>query len=703
MKSIPPNEMQLNKPDYSNRFAWVPLPLFLLTLMGLWIIDPQTTYESPPLRLWLNFVFTWLVSLSIGYLAARRFLDNGQSGLLMLGSGALLWGFSSLAASRLIDASGNITITVHNLGVLGAALCHTAGMLWQKQLVRPGRWLVASYTLILMAVILLVVAVKLGWTPIFFIQGTGGTPIRHIVLLLSITLFILVAFLMLSFNRRHPSQFLYWYGLGLALLSLGLAGVMVQSSLGSPLNWAGRMTQYLGGVYLFIAAFKVAHHKHSRNFSLAELGQAWHEQKRFARQWWQPSRLIVRYGLAFAFTAAAMGLRLFLESIVGLGLPAYITFYPAVMAAGLLGGLGPGMTSMLIAGVMMDFWVLAPIKRIGVASPIDRTELAIFIGMGLCISLFAAFYRRNREKAASYDHEVALRDTKERLALFVEATFEGIVESDADQVVDCNEQFASMLGYSVAELRGINIAKFISAEDINKVTTIIRQRQELAFEHTLIRKDGTPITVEARGRPGPPDSNIRFTAFRDITTRKQIEENLRLQARMLDSVGQAVIATDPHQTILYWNTTAVSMFGWSKEEALGRKIDDILPPQSSRELLPEIMATLAQGTTWSGEFAVQCKNKRMMPLATTNAPLLNDQGELVAIIGVGTDISKRKATEETIQRQINELTQFNNVSAGRELRMIELKKEINALCLQAGQAPRYTLDFLEERTTTYDP
>lgn len=697
-----PEQSSMNA-SHQGRYAWVPLPLLLFIIVGLWITNPHVSYESPLLRLSLNLVFTWLVSLSIGSLAAHRFLQNGQSGLLMLGCGALLWGFSSLAASRLIEASGNITITVHNLGVLGAALCHTAGMLWQKQLERPGRRLVASYTLVLAAVILLVAAVKSGWTPIFFVQGVGGTPIRHLVLLLSITLFILVAYLMLSFNQRHPSPFLYWYGLGLALLSLGLAGVMVQSSHGSPLNWVGRITQYLGGVYLFIATFNVARDKHSRKFSLAELGQAWHEQKRFAKHWWQPSRLVIRYGLAFAFTAAAMGLRLLLESLVGHGLPAYITFYPAVMAAGLLGGLESGLTSTLIASVMMNFLVLEPVKHIDVASPIDRTELAIFIGMGVCISLFAAFYRRNREKAASYDREVALRDTKERLAMFVDATFEGIVETDADQVVDCNEQFASMLGYTVAELKGMNIARFISSEDIEQVTTIIRQRQELAIEHTLRRKDGTPITVEARGRPGPPDSTLRFTAVRDITTRKQTEENFRLQARMLDSVGQAVIATDPHKTILYWNTTAVAMFGWSKEEALGRKIDDILPPQAPPEMLPDIMATLAQGATWSGEFAVQCKDKRMMPLATTNAPLLNDQGDLVAIIGVGTDISKRKATEATIQRQIDELTQFNNVSAGRELRMIELKKEINALCLQAGQAPRYTLDFLEEPTAPHDP
>lgn len=144
------------------------------------------------------------------------------------------------------------------------------------------------------------------------------------------------------------------------------------------------------------------------------------------------------------------------------------------------------------------------------------------------------------------------------------------------------------------------------------------------------------------------------------------------------------------------------MFGWSREEVLGRKMEDILPPQSSRTMLPEIMATLAQGATWSGEFVVQCRDKRMIPLAMTKAPLFNEQGVLVAIIGIGTDISKRKEAEEVIQRQIKELTQFNNVSVGRELRMIELKKEINALCAEAGQPPRYALDFLEERNATND-
>jgi PAS domain-containing protein len=67
------------------------------------------------------------------------------------------------------------------------------------------------------------------------------------------------------------------------------------------------------------------------------------------------------------------------------------------------------------------------------------------------------------------------------------------------------------------------------------------------------------------------------------------------------------------------------------------------------------------------------------------------------------DITERKRDEELIQRYIEELrvineelTRFNNASVGRELRMIELKKEINELCVQSGQTPRYPFDFEKE-------
>ena len=73
-------------------------------------------------------------------------------------------------------------------------------------------------------------------------------------------------------------------------------------------------------------------------------------------------------------------------------------------------------------------------------------------------------------------------------------------------------------------------------------------------------------------------------------------------------------------------------------------------------------------------------------------------GQAVQMTGVCWDITARKAAELELQarlaelRQLNsDLARFNKAAIGRELKMVELKEEINALCAAAGQPPRYPL------------
>ena len=139
--------------------AWLPIPLLLALIAGLWVADLRTVYESRTVMVLLNLFFTWLASLCICFLTARGFLGSGQPGLLMFGCGSLLWGVTSLAAAVIVDRV-NPTITVHNLGVLGAAFCHLVGLLWRGRLSRPGRWLVVGYTGALMAAALIVWAAR---------------------------------------------------------------------------------------------------------------------------------------------------------------------------------------------------------------------------------------------------------------------------------------------------------------------------------------------------------------------------------------------------------------------------------------------------------------------------------------------------------------------------------------------------------------
>ena len=513
-------------------WAWVPIPLLLTVMVVLWVADPRTSFESRGALVTLNVVFSWLVSMGVGYVAGRGFVANGQSGLVMLGCGALLWGLANLAASALMDAPGNLTITVHNLGTLGAALCHVTGLLWHGRARRPGRWLVTAYGSVAVVVLLLVWGAMSGWTPVFFVEGQGGTVVRQVVLLSTIAMFALAAWMMLAGHGRTPWTFLYWYGLGLALLAAGLAGVMAQSVHGSLLGWTGRITQYLGGAYLLVAAATATRATGTWTISLTTVEDAW-RTKVFRSGFQRPAPWgwVWRYGLAVAATGVALGLRLAVTAWVGPGLPTYITFYPATMVAALLGGFGPGLLSTALAGFAVVYWVLPPVGEFAIASPVERLGLVIFGTMGVFMSGTAVLYRRDRDKVAAYDREAALREGRARLATFAEATFEGIVESEAGRIEDCNEQFARMLGYTVSALRGMEIANLTAPEDRDRVAANIGEGRESTIEHAALRKDGTRIVVEARGRSVSAGSARRHTAVRDITERKQAEERTQASLR----------------------------------------------------------------------------------------------------------------------------------------------------------------------------
>ena len=103
-------------------------------------------------------------------------------------------------------------------------------------------------------VLLLSVAAIKGVTHPFFIQGVGPTAIRQSVLIISILLFVISATFLMAFFTETRTRFLYWYSLGLGMFALGLVVVYTLTSIGSLMNWIGRLSQYIAGVYFLSAA-----------------------------------------------------------------------------------------------------------------------------------------------------------------------------------------------------------------------------------------------------------------------------------------------------------------------------------------------------------------------------------------------------------------------------------------------------------------
>lgn len=171
--------------------------------------------------------------------------------------------------------------------------------------------------------------------------------------------------------------------------------------------------------------------------------------------------------------------------------------------------------------------------------------------------------------------------------------------------------------------------------------------------------------------------------------RRQTEEHLRFQAKLLDAVGQAVIATDAAGVVTYMNRAAQALYGWSGEEARGRDVLEVTVPQVARDRAAEIMAQLTRGMSWSGEFLAQERSGRVFPAFVHDTPVFDEHGQLIGIIGISHDISERKRAEQQIQEQLDELRRWHNVTLGREERVLELKREVNELLRQLGEPIRY--------------
>ncbi|MCU0530679.1 MAG: PAS domain S-box protein [Syntrophales bacterium] len=263
--------------------AALPVPLFVLFFAILYLAGPDFrswtyVFEPPWLLFGLNSIFITGLCLLVAWLSVRSYLRGGFLNVLLLGCGVLAFGFSSFTAGWLIRPpyGPNPTLTVHNVGVLFASVCFFSSALSAFRRVgletEPARRVPMaglSYLGILLLVTLLTASTILDWTPPFFVDGTGPTVLRQAVLAVSVTFLAVSAILTLSVYRERQSGFLLYSVIAILLIGSGL-GAIAMGTPGSPLSWLGRAAQYLGDVYLVIAATKALREARSRGTTVEE-------------------------------------------------------------------------------------------------------------------------------------------------------------------------------------------------------------------------------------------------------------------------------------------------------------------------------------------------------------------------------------------------------------------------------------------------
>lgn len=189
----------------------------------------------------------------------------------------------------------------------------------------------------------------------------------------------------------------------------------------------------------------------------------------------------------------------------------------------------------------------------------------------------------NQKKA-----ELETKEREARYQLLAEITIEGIVIHENGLIRDVNPALACMFGYDQNEVIGRNMIDFICPSDRAAVVESIAKDSDRLLEIHLVKKDGTMFLAEVEGKTmGASGSNLRMAAIRDITKRKQTEEALKdkeLQMRSItDSAYDAILMMDPNGNISYWNVAAERIFGYRREEAIGKNLHQLIAPASYHE------------------------------------------------------------------------------------------------------------------------
>jgi PAS domain S-box-containing protein len=270
--------------------------------------------------------------------------------------------------------------------------------------------------------------------------------------------------------------------------------------------------------------------------------------------------------------------------------------------------------------------------------------------------------------------ERAVRITDERFKFVARATTDVIWDWDiVTNALVWNDSVETVFGHKQNEIYPEIewLHAHIHPEDRERVIAGIRGvidhgGTDWSDQYRYRRGDESYVNVMDRGYVARDNTGaaVRMIgAMTDVTERSRSEAAIRFQAQLLNAVQQAVVATDPEGIVIFWNKFAELLYGWSAEEAVGRKIQELTPSPFLREHGAEITERGEAGGAWTGEFLVQGKSGKAFPALLTSSPVLDERGRVLGFVTVSIDLTERRNLEEQF-RQSQKMDAVGRLAGG---------------------------------------
>lgn len=259
---------------------------------------------------------------------------------------------------------------------------------------------------------------------------------------------------------------------------------------------------------------------------------------------------------------------------------------------------------------------------------------------------------------------------EERYRKTVERAPIGIVNADPNGIfISVNACYCEILGYSASELLGRHFNEFSFGEDAAHALVAFQSLLDggdaaVHFERRYVRKDGQIVWSSVTLAPVRDDQGaVEYVIglVEDITARREARQKLLMQARLLDCVEQAVIATDLGGQVVYWNGFAETLYGWRTSEAIGRNVME-MTPAAERGRATEVMESLQRGERWAGEMLLQRRDGTTFQALVMNTPMFDEHETLIGVVGVSHDLTEQKRVENELRQHRLQLAEAQNIA-----------------------------------------
>ena len=246
------------------------------------------------------------------------------------------------------------------------------------------------------------------------------------------------------------------------------------------------------------------------------------------------------------------------------------------------------------------------------------------------------------------------------LSAIINSAMDAIITIDANQsVVLFNESAEKMFGYPASEVLGQSINKFIPARFRLDHLEYVQQFGETHQTKRSMGQLGSIFGLRADGKEFPIEASISFVTsesenfytviIRDITRRKEIEEQLKEKAELLDHARDAIIVTDLSHHILFWNKSAERLYGWASAEAIGNDVREMIHRNYLHEF-EKARATVMKEGEWFGELRQTTRTNKELMIEGHWTLVQDEEDTPKSILTINTDISDKKRLESQFLR-----------------------------------------------------